>query len=101
MKANEIKALQRIEGLEVGDKAYLLTQNFRTTRPSKKLDHKKIKPFMIIAKLEPAICRLQLLKNAKIHPMFNVFLFHLASPDTPLQSTFRYELEEENEFEIE
>ena len=27
MKANEIKALQRIEGLEVGDKAYLSTQN--------------------------------------------------------------------------
>ena len=25
IKANEIKALQRIEGLEVGDKVYLLT----------------------------------------------------------------------------
>ena len=58
IKANEIKALQRIEGLEMGDKIYLLIQNLRTTRPSKKLDHKKIGPFMIIAKPGPAIRKL-------------------------------------------
>ena len=84
MKINEIKALQRIEGLEVGDKIYLLIQNLRTTRPSKKLDYKKIGPFIIIAKLGPAIRKLQLLKNAKVHLVFNVFLLHPASPDTPL-----------------
>ena len=101
IKANEIKALQRIEGLEVGDKAYLLTQNLRTTRPSKKLDHKKIGPFIIIAKPGPAIRKLQLPRDARIHPVFNVFLLHPANPDTPLQSIFRYEPEEENEFEVE
>ena len=99
-KANEIKALQRIEGLKVGDKVYLLIQNLRTTRPSKKLDHKKIGPFVIIAKPGPAIRRLQLPKNAKIHLVFNIFLLHLVSPDTPLQSTFWYKPEKENEFEV-
>ena len=101
IKANEIKALQRIESLEVGNKAYLLTQNFRITRPSKKLDHKKIGPFIIITKLGPAIHKLQLPKNAKIYLMFNVFLLHSANPDTPLQLIFRYKPEEENEFEVE
>ena len=101
LKANEIKALQRIEGLEVKNKVYLLTKNLWTTYPSKKLDHKKIRPFIIIVKLEPAVYRLQLLKNTKIHLMFNVSLFHPVNPDTPSQSIFRYEPEEKNEFEVE
>ena len=33
--------------------------------------------------------------------MFNVVLFHSVNPDTPSQSTFWYEPEEENEFEVE
>ena len=55
---------------------------------------------MIIIKPGPAIYKLQLLKDAKIHLVFNVFLLHLSSPDTLLQSIFQYEPEEENEFEI-
>ena len=56
---------------------------------------------MIIIKPGPAIRKFQLPKNAKIHLVFNVALFHLANPDTPLQLTFQYEPEEENKFEIE
>ena len=56
---------------------------------------------MIIAKPGPAIRKLQLLKDAKVYLIFNVSLFRLASLDTPLQLTFRYEPEEENEFEVE
>ena len=56
---------------------------------------------MIIAKLGPAIRKLQLPKDAKVHLMFNVFLLHPASPDTPLQLIFRYKPKEENEFEVE
>ena len=55
---------------------------------------------MIIIKPGPAIHRLQLLKDAKIHPIFNLFLLHLVSLDTPLQLTFQYKPEEENEFEV-
>ena len=80
---------------------YLLIQSLRITRSNKKLDHKKIKPFIIIIKLGPAIRKLQLPKNAKIYLVFNVFLLHLVNPDTPLQSTFQYKLKEENEFEVE
>ena len=58
IKASEIKILQRIKGLKMGDKAYLLIQNLRTTRPSKKLDYKKIEPFTIIAKPGPTIRKL-------------------------------------------
>ena len=68
----------------MGDKIYLSIQNLRTTRPNKKLDYKKIGPFMIITKLRPAIHKLQLLKNAKVYLIFNVFLLHLANLDTPL-----------------
>ena len=56
---------------------------------------------MIIIKLGPAIRKLQLLKNAKIYLVFNVFLLHLANLDTPLQSIFRYEPKKENEFKVE
>ena len=56
---------------------------------------------MIIAKLRPAIRKLQLPKNAKIYLMFNVALFHLINLDTPLQLTFQYKLKEENKFEVE
>ena len=84
----------------MGDKVYLLIKNLQTTRPSKKLNYKKIEPFVIITKPGPAIYKLQLLKNAKIHLIFNVLLFYPANPDTPLQSTFQYKPEEENEFEI-
>ena len=101
VKAREIKALQGIENLEVKDKVYLLIKNLRTTRPSKKLNHKKIKLFIVIAKSKLAVRRLQLPKNTKVHSIFNVSLFYLINPDTPLQSTFWYKPEEENKFEVE
>ena len=100
-KATEIKALLGIEGLERGDKTYLSTKNLRTTRPSKKLDHKKEGPFLIIGKPGPTTRELQLPKDAKIYSVFNVSFLHPADPETPLQTTFHYEADQENEFETE
>ena len=100
-KTTEIKALLGIEGLEKGDKAYLSTKNLRTTRPSKKLDHKKEGPFLIIGKPGPATRELQLPKDAKIHLVFNVSLLYSTDPKTPLQTTFHYKTDQENEFEVE
>jgi len=37
--------------LQSGDKVLLLPGNIKTTRPSKKLDYKKIGPFKILAKI--------------------------------------------------
>jgi hypothetical protein len=39
---------------EVGDKVWLSTKNLKTERPSKKLDHKQIGPFKIVAAKPPS-----------------------------------------------
>jgi hypothetical protein len=87
--------------LKEGDKVYLLTKNLRTTRPSKGLDHVKVRPFLIRKKNGPVTYTLDLPKDAKIHPRFHVKLLEPADPETLLQKTFYYEIEEENEFEVE
>jgi hypothetical protein len=87
--------------LKEGDKVYLYTQNLRTQRPSKGLDHVKVGPFLVSEKNGPVTYTLELPPDTKIYPRFHVKLLEPADPDTPLQRTFRYETEEENEFEIE
>lgn len=87
--------------LKKGDKVYLLTKNLRTKRPSKGLDHVKVGPFLVLKRNGPVTYTLDLPKDAKIHPRFHIKLLEPADPDTPLQRTFRYATEEENEFEVE
>jgi hypothetical protein len=87
--------------LKKGDKVYLLTRNFRTKRPSKSLDHVRVGPFLISKQNGPVTYTLKLPKDAKIHPRFHVKLLEPADPDTPLQTTFHYEPEQEDEFEVE
>jgi hypothetical protein len=87
--------------LKKGDKAYLLTKNLRTKRPSKSLDHVKVGPFLIKEQSGPVNYILDLPKDARIHPKFHVKMLEPADPDTPLQKTFYYEPEEEHEFEVE
>jgi transposase InsO family protein len=87
--------------LKEGDKVYLLTKNLRTKRPSKGLDNVKVGPFLIKAQRGPVNYTLELPRDAKIHPTFHVSLLEPADPETPLQKTFRYETEEDDEFEVE
>ena len=87
--------------LKEGDKVYLLTKNLRTTRPSKKLDHVKVGPFLIKRVKGPVNYELELPPDAKVHPVFHVSLLEPADSNTPLQETFHYEVEEETEFEVE
>jgi transposase InsO family protein len=87
--------------LKRGDKVYLHTKNLRTKRPSKGLDHVKVGPFLISKQNGPVTYTLELPPDAKIHPRFHVSLLEPADPETPLQRTFRYETEEEKEFEVE
>lgn len=86
--------------LKKGDKVYLRTKNLRTKRPSKKLDHVKVGPFLIDAIISPVNYRLKLPEDAKVHPVFHVSRLEPANPETPLQKTFHFETEEENEFEV-
>jgi transposase InsO family protein len=87
--------------LKRGDKVYLLTKNLRTKRPSKGLDHVKVGPFLVKSQQGPVTYTLDLPPDAKIHPRFHVNKLEPADPETPLQRTFRYDTEEENEFEVE
>lgn len=87
--------------LKKGDKVYLHTKNLRTKRPSKGLDHVKVGPFLISKQNGPVTYTLKLPPDAKIHPRFHISLLEPANPETPLQQTFHYETEEENEYEVE
>ena len=87
--------------LKKGDKVYLLTKNLKTKRPSKKLDHVKVGPFLVAEQRGPLNYKLELPKDAGIHPVFHVSLLEPADPTTPLQETFHYYSQEEDVFEAE
>ena len=87
--------------LKEGDKVYLLTKNLKTRKPSKKLDHVKVGPFFIKAQRGAVSYELKLPQDAKVHPVFHISLLEPADPSTPIQETFHYESQEENEFEVE
>jgi hypothetical protein len=78
----------------------LYTKNLRSKRLSKGLDYVKVGPFLISKRNGPVTYTLELLLDAKIHPRFHVSLLELADKDILLQRTFRYETEEEKEFEV-
>lgn len=59
---------------KIGDQVMLLTKNLKTTRPTSKLDYRKIGPFKIIAKINDVAFRLQLPSSFKIHNVFHVSL---------------------------
>src|SRR5262249_89627 len=59
---------------EIGDQVWLLRRHITTTRPSNKLDYKRLGPFPITAKIGKAAFRLQLPSSMKIHPVFHVSL---------------------------
>jgi transposase InsO family protein len=71
---------KRIEGpiLKEGDKVYLLRRNIKTTRPSDKLDHKKLGPYLILEKRNAVTYKLQLPEGMNIHPVFHVALLEPA-----------------------
>jgi len=59
---------------KVGDQVWLLRRNIATTRPSDKLDYKRLGPFPITAQVGKAAFRLQLPASMKVHPVFHVAL---------------------------
>ncbi|QRW12162.1 Retrotransposable element Tf2 protein [Ceratobasidium sp. AG-Ba] len=64
---------------KVGDKVWLVGQNIATRRPSKKLDNKKLGPFVISEKISSHAYRLELPKTMRTH---NVFHINLLAPFT-------------------
>ena len=80
---------------------YLSTKNLKSRRPSDKLDKKKVGPFLISKVIGPVSYELQLPPDAGIHPVFHVKLLEPAHPETPVQTTFHYEPEGSDVFELE
>jgi hypothetical protein len=59
---------------EVGDLVWLSTRNIRTTRPSKKLDYKRIGPFKVSKVVNDNAYHLELPSTMRIHNVFHISL---------------------------
>jgi len=53
----------------VGDKVWVTTKNWKTERPSRKLDYKMAGPYKILNK-EGNLYKVKLLDLIKVHPVF-------------------------------
>ena len=91
-----------------GDKVYLLINNLRIKRSSKKLDYRKVGLFLIkiVKKLrdikQPARSyKLDLLRDARIHLVFDIRFLKLVDSDILLQIIFYYEADQDEEYEVE
>ena len=60
--------------LQVGDEVWLHRRFINTTRPSNKLDHKRLGTFKIIDRIGTHAYRLALPPTMKIHPVFHASL---------------------------
>lgn len=95
------KDLKTAPQFKKGDRVYLLTKNLKTQRNTKKLDYVKVGPFLINEVKGPNNYRLDLLADARIYPTFYISMLEPADKDIPLQTTFHFEPQEEDEFEVE
>jgi len=90
--------------LEAGDVVWLLPRNIKTTRPSKKLDSKKIGPFKILRMIGTSAYKLALPPSMAIHNTFHISLLEpyqdnrfpswIKEPPAPIQ------IEGEDEYEL-
>jgi hypothetical protein len=86
--------------LKKGEKVFLLQKNIKTKRPSRKLDHPKLGPFLIEEKLGPVNYRLQLPDTMRrIHPVFHISLLEPAPRDTTLAQNIEL-ADETKEYEV-
>ena len=82
-----------------GDMVYLLRRNIKTTRPSDKLDFKKLGPFPVKKVISNTNYELSLPKTMRIHPIFHISLLEEASENEEIQDCI--EVLDENEYEVE
>ena len=70
----------------IGEKVWLSTKNITTSRPSKKLDAKRIGPYEVIKQINANAYRLRLPHTMKIHNVFHVSLLDKYRPPTAGQN---------------
>lgn len=90
--------------LTFGSRVWLSTKNIKTARPSKKLDHKRLGPFVIDQVVSSYTYPLVLPTSMKIHPVFHVSLLESASED-PIEGQVMppplpVEIEDHKEWEV-
>ena len=64
----------------LGDKVQITTKNWKTNRPSRKLDHQMAGPYEILEKVGHAF-QVQLPKSIKVHPVFSANKLYKAATD--------------------
>ncbi|SJL01314.1 uncharacterized protein ARMOST_04634 [Armillaria ostoyae] len=71
MKAQYDKHKRSAKEYHVGDKVWLDATNLHLPRPKKKLDDKRVGPFLVLEKTGASAYKLKLPPHWKIHPRFN------------------------------
>ena len=88
--------------LEKENKVYFLTKNLKINKKrSKKLDHVRIESFFVKIVKGRVNYKLNLLDDAKIFSIFHVFVLKSTHSNTSIQITFRYQSQEDQEYEVE
>jgi len=67
--------------IEEGSKVWLDARHIRTTRPSRKLDWKRLGPYTVKRKVSPYTDELELPRGLRIHPVHHVSLFDGVAED--------------------
>jgi hypothetical protein len=88
--------------LKEGDKVWLLHKNFKSRRPSKKLDHVRLGPFKIATKISEVTYRLDLPAKMKIYPVQHIAMLEPAYGDAepPVYEADTYRGQEEDEWQV-
>jgi transposase InsO family protein len=73
-QAKYYDAKHTLRTFQPGDKVWLLATNVHTQRPSKKLDHKRLGPYVILKSVGLQAYTLDLPSSMHIHPTFHVSL---------------------------
>jgi len=81
---------------------YISQKNIKTKRPTDKLDHRKIGPYLVDKQVGEVAYKIKLPKHLKIHLMFHILLLEhtkgqQAKPYTPELA----DRQERKEFEVE
>ena len=112
MKTTQLKQKENYDqhrkpdhNLKSGDMVWFIPRNVKTTRPSKKLDYKKLGPFKIINKVGTSSYKLDLPTSMRIHNTFHLSLIELYK-DNKFPSQIQtppppIEIEEEPEYDLE